>query len=355
MQIRKLAVFWVLVAGCGASPGGGQPATPQPTAAVETMSPTTTPVSQDSSAAVKAARLRLTRNGLENPGLVSEVQIAPMTWPDDCLGLPSGFVCHSTPTPGYAIELERGGQRYLVRTDQDGRQARLARSPVEPVSDAFIQWRYSDGKECRIAVIGTERMQYGICGEAMLSASSSVSLWPNVNGQSQASYLKRTYAPFTANTIHGTLEFIGTGTTVASEAEQRAIAEWSFDRFAQASLGYLSADYGLRLYWSEDSASLCGGLWVYQNGLAVAWNCEGTKALGVGFLSATELQQFYQWLDSGKRWNVVMGNGRATSRPSIALQFPSNTKTSESATAGENEQMLLFAREAYARVAGSSK
>lgn len=336
-----------LMAGCAALPGSVQPATPQPTTTIAATAPTTAPMLQPSAAAVKAARLRLTKNGLENPNLVSVVQVTPTTWSDDCLGLPSGMPCHSTPTPGYAIELERGGQRYLFHTDQDGKKARLARSPTESLTDAFIQWQYADGRECRTALIGTERMQFGTCGEAMLAASSTASMWPEVSGQSQASYLRQAYAPFTANTVRGNLVFSGTGTTTAGEAEQRAIAEWALTCFADASYGYLSADYGLRLNWHEESASLCGGLWIYQNGLSVAWNCEGSKALGVGFLSAAQVQQFYKWLDSGKRWEVVRRGQGEGSRPSLALHL-SSSDAGQSATAEDTEQVLQFAREVYA-------
>jgi len=171
-------------------------------------------------------------------------------------------------------------------------------------------------------------------------------MWPDINGQSQASYLKQKYAPFTANTIRGRLVFTGTGTIEASEAEQRAIAEWALTRFIEANANYLPADYGLRLFWHEESVSLCGGLWIYQTGLAVAWNCDGSAALGAGFLSATQLQQFYRWLDSGKQWNVVR-NGQVEGKPfNLTLQFASSN-TGENATAEDVEDVLQFAREVY--------
>lgn len=348
MKMRQFALFMAvsaLMTGCATLSGSPPPDTPQSTAtAASAAGPTNAPVSE--AGAVEAARRRLTKNGMENPNLVSVVQVTPMTWSDDCLDLPSSLACHSAPTPGYVIELERGGQRYLVHTDHDGKQARLARSPAESPTDVFIRWKYSDGKECRAAVIGTDRMQYGTCGEAMLDASSMATMWPDVSGQSQASYLRRTYAPFTANTARGSLVFSGTGATVASQAEQRAIAEWALTRFVDATNGYLSADYSLRLNWQEKSASLCGGLWVYEAGLAVVWNCDGSAALAVSFLPPTRLQQFYEWLDSGKRWEVVRDVQGQGSRPSLSLHFSSGD-TGQNATAEDTEQVLWFAREVY--------
>jgi hypothetical protein len=298
-------------------------------------------------AAVNAARLRLTQNGLSNPALVSVVHITPTTWLDDCLGLRSGMPCHSKATPGYLVELVRDGQCYLFHTYQDGKQARLAGSSIEPLGDVFIQWQYSDDQGCKTAVIGTEQMRFGICGEAMLAASSSASMWSDIKGQSQASYLKQTYVPFTANTIRGTLVFSGTGTLVASEAEQRAIAEWSLTRFEGANANYLPADHGLMLSWHEETASSCGGLWVYRTGLAVAWNCPGSAALGVGFLPAMQLRQFYAWLDGGERWNINRTDQVEGKALKTTLYFPWSDP-GEGTTVEDSDNVLQFARGAYA-------
>ncbi len=380
------------MAGCATPPGAPQPTSPTPTpAATPTLAhptdtpqptiPPTTPSAQPPTgtatsvqptnsplptptatttflgtgpgagpetgdAAVDAARLRLAQNGIGNPALVSVVGITPTTWPDDCLGLPSGTPCHPQATPGYSIELERAGQHYLFRTDQDGKQVRLAQSPVEPLSDAFMQWQYSDAQGCKAAVIGTRQMRFGACGEAMLAASSETPMWPTVTGQSQVSYIRQAYAPFTADTVRGTLVFSGTGTAVASKAAQRAIAEWAFTRFEEASFGYISADFGLKLFWQAESASLCGTLWIYQTGLAVAWNCAGSEALGVGFLSAGQLQQFYTWLDSGKRWDVTRDSQVGGKSAHLTLQFP-GSDTGATATTEETEALLQFAHDTY--------
>jgi len=350
-----LSIFIALMAGCTTSAVSTQRATLQPTTTLTpTMTATTAPTStntalQSSDAAVNAARLRLSHEGMENPELVSVVSVTPTSWSDDCLGLPSGLTCHSKATAGYLIELEKEGQHYLFHTNQDGKQVRLARSPIDPISDAFVQWQYSDGQECRTAVIGAEQMRYGMCGEAMLAAPSRPTMWPNIKDQSQASYLKQTYAPFRADTIRGTLVFSGTGTLVASGAEQRAIAEWALYRWLEAEVTYLSADIGLGLGWQEKSPSLCGGLWVYQTGLTVAWNCEGTEALGVGFLSATQLQQFYEWLDNGKRWNINPNEQVNGVPPKTALYSPW-WDPGERTTVDDVESVLQFVHQVYAQL-----
>jgi hypothetical protein len=349
LQEFALSIIVVLMAGFTTSPAGTQRTTLQPTT-TPTIAPTSTnTVPKSNDAAVNAARLRLSHEGMENPELVSVVSVTPTSWPDDCLGLPSGLTCHSKATAGYLIELEKEGQHYLFHTNQDGKQVRLARSPIEPISDAFVQWQYSDGQECRTAVIGAEQMRYGMCGEAMLAASSRPTMWPDIKDQSQAGYLKQTYAPFRADTIRGTLVFSGTGTLVASRAEQRAIAEWALYRWQEADVTYLSADIGLGLGWQEKSPSLCGGLWVYQTGLAVAWNCEGSEALGVSFLPATQLQQFYEWVDSGKRWNISPNEQVNGVPPKTALYFPW-WDPGERTTADDIESVLRFVHQVYAQL-----
>lgn len=226
--------------------------------------------------------------------------------------------------------------------------------PIDNIDNAFLQWQYVDTGECKTAAIGVEQMRYSRCSEALVTASSMspMSMWPYVNGQSQADYLRQRYAPFTADTIRGSLIFSGTGTVVASEAEQRAIAEWALIRWKEANVGYLSADVGLSLSWHEESSSLCGGLWIYQTGLAVAWNCSGAEAVAVSFLSAAQLQQFYTWLDSGRQWNISRIDQKSDKPGKITLQFPWSAP-GEKTTVEDPENVLSFAREAYLRLKDS--
>ncbi len=227
-------------------------------------------------------------------------------------------------------------------------------SSIGNLNDGFLQWQYVDGEACKTAVIGVEQMRYGLCGEALLTAPSmsSMTMWSNINGRSQVDYLKQRFAPFRADTIRGSLIFSGTGTFVASEVEQRAIAEWALTRWKEANAGYLAADIGLSLSWHEESSSLCGGLWIYQTGLAVAWNCGGSEAVGIDFLSAAELQQFYTWLDSGQQWNISRIDQKGSKPQKIILHLPWNAP-GEKTTGEDIDNVLSFARETYLRLKGS--
>lgn len=347
---RKTNSLWLLaaalvfaLAGCAAWLGSAPQTISPPATAIATATVTVQPKSD---AAVNAARLRLTKNGLENPDLATVVAITPTTWSDDCLGLPPSIACHSKTTPGFIVELKKEEQRYLVHTDQDGAVTRLAWSTVAPIRDAFVQWQYSDGKTCQTALIGIEQMQYSLCGEAMLVAPTSPSLWNTIEGTSQASYLSKKFAPFTADTIRGRLVYSGTGTVVASQAEQRALAEWAATRYEDANSNYLPADWGLELFWQEKSTSLCAPLWIYRTGLAVAWDCSGNTGDGVDFLSATQLEQFYKWLDSGKVWNINPTDRVNGVPPNTSLHFPWRG-TDDKTTAQDADSVVRFARIIY--------
>jgi hypothetical protein len=298
-------------------------------------------------AAIKAARLRLSQNGHADPALAAVILVTPTIWLDDCLGLPANGVCHRTRTPGYLIELEKDQQRYLFRTDAFGRLIRLAWSSMPPLRDALVQWRYHDGAQCEVAAIGDDHIQYGVCGEALFTTSQPLS--SKHYGLGQASDFRQRYRSFVAYTSRGTLIFTGTGTQKASDAEQRAIAEWAATRYTEANYGYLSADEGLKLYWHERTASLCGTLWIYQDGLAVAWDCAGAHIIGEAILTQLELARFYKWLDSGKHWNIEHIPSTGDGQPDATLVLPSNA-TGGSATQQDAEGMLPFARAIYTRL-----
>jgi hypothetical protein len=168
-----------------------------------------------------------------------------------------------------------------------------------------------------------------------------------VGGESQAAYWQRTYAPFTANTVRGTIAFNGNGRRIATPAEQRALAEWARERSAEHWSSYLNAVYDLDLGWSEHNNSFCGGLWIYRTGLAVAWDCEGTAPLGIGFLKGTPLQQFYAWRDGAKRWSISPKEEIAGVPPNTSLYFPWDDGT-QNATAPETASILQFLHQEYA-------
>jgi hypothetical protein len=296
-------------------------------------------------AAIRAARLRLSQNGHTDPMLSVVLHITPTTWLDDCLGLPATGLCRHRQTPGYIIELEKDTQRYRFRTDEAGQQVRLEWTSALPIRDPVVQWRYTDASGCHTALIDSAQTQYGTCGEALLSASSSATsltnyglAWPN---------LALLFKPFIAHTVHGMLIYRGSGTVVASSAQRRAIAEWAAMRYAEADAGYLPIDHGLSLVWRGRSAATCGKLWIYQDGMAAAWDCAGERVIDTQLLSAADLTVFYGWLDSGKRWNIAHVPPVGDGHPDATLSLP-QSDASGRVTHEDTEGLLNFARAVYA-------
>lgn len=62
-------------------------------------------------------------------GKLADVQvlsIAPIAWPDGCLGLPKqGEACTQAVVPGFRIVLVLGEKRYIYRTNESGTNVRL--------------------------------------------------------------------------------------------------------------------------------------------------------------------------------------------------------------------------------------
>jgi hypothetical protein len=308
----------------------------------------------DTDAAINAARLRLSQGGHSDPGLAAVNHVTPTIWLDTCLGLPSayGAACRRQRTPGYLIELELEQQRYLFRTDEWGERVRLAWSSLPPLRDAFVQWRSPAqvDEPSQVALIGADQLRYGVYGEALLSAvPSPLSAGMLSLNAAQALDWKHTYRPFRLSTARGTLVFTGTGALMPSRAEQRAIAEWANLRVAEATAGYLSADTGVALYWREKSATVCGALWVYQDGWAVAWDCAGQNVTARGLLTPDELTSFYRWMDSNTRWEIEHTPTAGDGQPDATLYFPwhnARSKLVQRDTVG----LLPFARALYARL-----
>ncbi len=330
------------------SPAVEATSTPIPTGIA---TPTPVPAA---AAAVSAAVARMTKYGMEDPSRVAVTAITPQVWNDDCLDLPSGLPCHAQTTPGYAIELLKSGSRYVIRTDAEGKIVRMASAPRETISDAFLEWQINDGKECRTEIVGTERLRFGFCGEALVTEpAQQATMWANLGRESQGEYWKRTYAPFATNILGSTMVFTGTGSAIPTAAEQRAIAEWARERWDEHQSSYLNAVHNLELGWSEKNSTFCGGLWIYRTGLAVAWNCEGSAAVATRFVSGKQLEQFYAWLDSDKRWLLNPNETVPGVPPNTSLGFLWDNPT-RTATTQDTQEMLRFLHEVYSSLTSTA-
>ncbi|MCC6167024.1 MAG: hypothetical protein IT329_07325 [Caldilineaceae bacterium] len=163
-----------------------------------------------------------------------------------------------------------------------------------------------------------------------------------------------TYAPFQADTPAGTITFAGTGTTEATLAEQRMIAEWARLMRLEAESGRSGASWGLAFAWHRQGgiAGFCDDLTVYVTGLVYATSCKNQSptALGQRFLTAEELAQLYMWGDTYKQFEMEQSDGAVADAMTTTLIFSGvGEQTADAAT---QQAISDFAASLFADMAG---
>jgi len=152
---------------------------------------------------------------------------------------------------------------------------------------------------CETAQIGAKAIAFGPCDGAIMAGSFAID-----KRAADYAYFVSTYAPFEAKTRAGEVSFKGQGKTVASDVEQRAIAEWARLVYLEAMGGRAGASWGLAFAWHREGgfAGFCDDLAVYVTGDVYASSCKGSqpKDLGVRRLNVQQLTQMYAWVDNLK-------------------------------------------------------
>lgn len=183
-----------------------------------------------------------------DPSAIDIVEATPVTWPDACLGKPDpAELCASVLVPGYHIKLAVNGAEYLYHTNQDGSSVRLASAPPPKMDVVIFEWTLSDGSSCTAVQIGDESVVFGRC----LSTLMSVPMLYEIRQKDLAEF-SHTFAPFAADTAAGHIQFNGSGTKVATPAQQRMIAEWTQGVGLEARTGASGPDGGLLLAWHRE-------------------------------------------------------------------------------------------------------
>ena len=295
-------------------------------------SPTPTP---DGLPTVAAQHLLASQLGI-NPDQVQTIGIDPTDWPDTCLGIQlPGIMCAQHVVPGYKILLEANNHIYEYHTGQNG---------SDPVIVPSLNITWQTGQTCNTADIRYDQdVQFGICGGTSESAPLA-----DPHQADQLLEFYQSYAPFSAQTPAGQINFNSVGQRQASPAEQRMIAEWARQVVTQASGGSIDAALGLVISWHHEGGSTnnCGDLAIYVTGEVDATACEGATPLEFGqtFLYSDQLEQLYTWVDTLKSFDLNRANPAADGE-SVHLIF--NGAGIEDAPADQMQAIQDFAAQVY--------
>ena len=290
-QLISLLLLVMLLAGCVTTiPGATIPGEIPPQAgapAAETANPAALNQRQ-----VLALQLQLDLDAVE----ITSVEA--VTWGDQCLGVPNPVeLCAAAETPGYRITLTANGETYIYHTNGDGALVRLAEAPEPQVGATIIEWTGSDDSGCNTALIGVDGVAIGHCYAQLLIVPFGME-----SRIADLAEFDATFAPFEADTPAGTLAFNGTGSTAATPAQQRMIAEWARLVQLEAQGGRSGASWGLAFAWHREGgfAGFCDDLTVYLTGEVWAGSCRGTTPEDLGHfrLSAEQLATLYIWVDT---------------------------------------------------------
>jgi hypothetical protein len=266
---------------------------------------------------ILAQRLGLSLSGVEPVGEES------VEWSDTCLGvrLPD-VMCAEVITPGYRLVYIIDGEEYVIHTNQDLSSFVVASSPIPDAEEAVIVWEERDGG-CSTVLVDERAVAYGSCDDDLMPA-----LFANVQRIEELRYLSETFASFEAETEAGVVTFRGEGQQEASEAEQRAVAEWSRQVFLEAREGQSDPDASQVLNWRREGgiAGFCDVLRVDVSGFAYAESCKGEEPMMIGlvFLSGDQLEQLYAWQKDFRPAELEQKDDAAADGMLVKLEFSGN-------------------------------
>jgi len=338
-----LLIGGLLLVGCTTTmPGGTAPGAPLP--------PTDAPAAAtDNSAALNLRQVLAMQLQLDLAD-VAITTVEAVTWPDQCLGKPNpAELCAAAETPGYRITLTANGEAYRYHTNADGSQVRLAGAPQPQIGAPIIEWTGNGDSGCTTAQISADGVAIGRCYEEERLGMP----FPVATRATEVADFAQTFAPFQADTVAGTVVFTGTGSTTATPAEQRMIAEWARLVQIEAQGGRSGASWGLAFAWHREGgiAGFCDDLTVYVTGAAWATTCRGAQPQDLAHfrLDATQLETLYQWVDTFQPFEMEQSDGAVADGMTVTLIF--SGAGAEVADEEEQATIVDFAQTLYTTAA----
>ena len=311
-----------------------------------------TPPVTDMPPAAEAARLWLVDQLKIDLNSIKVISVTPENWPDGCLGVHQpNVMCTSVIVPGFQVILEVKGQKFELRTNEDGKAVVLA-DPKYQISNSYFQvlekpqitWK-SGGTNCMLLQVREDKAAYGSCGGMMKAITLS-----NPERIKELVTIITMYTNFSAETPAGQVVYYGHGTEEATPAQQRAVAEWAQIVYLEVSSPPATTDnLGLALTWHRVGgiAGFCDDLKIYRSGLAVSTTCKTgpEQPPRRTWLNADQLEKFYTWLDTlqtsdGKQTDSAVADSMTTT---WTLSANGNRKP----TNVENQKIMEFASQVF--------
>jgi len=156
------------------------------------------------------------------------------------------------------------------------------------------------------------------------------------------------FAPFTASTPAGKISLSGKGITIATEAEQRSIAEWAKSNFESARLENPDKAWSLAFSYHHNSQG-CEDVAISFSGLALVSVCDGF--LGQTYLTAPELEQLYDWIGTYSSQEVTSHPDQSPSPSSFVVNL--NGSGSEQPDEQSIRSMVEFGNQIFLKVSFS--
>jgi hypothetical protein len=309
---------------------------PEP-AATATLPPA--PIGSDLTPAALAARQMLAGQLGVAAEDIKVLAVEPVEWPDGCLGLAApDQMCTQAIVPGYRLVLEAQGQSYIFRTNEDGsnlvRENNTAEAPVEENLPLLV-WQNA---ECSLISVEVGKLSYGSCGGGLTSMPWDTRFLEEYGAN---------YAPFEAETPAGKITFNGKGANIATEPEQRAIAEWAKLQHEAIQSNQAAEIRGLALDFERQGgiAGFSDKLTIYLDGTAVGGD---SKTFGTTVrLTVSEMQQVYTWFDTFAPVEYSYTDPATADAMTITLSMPG--QGTQKASDEEVRVMTEFAANLLAR------
>jgi hypothetical protein len=202
---------------------------------------------------------------------------------------------------------------YIYHTDHRN-LIHLASAPNNYTHETIIEWNNASGM-CLVSKISVEQISFGECGAPMLTTR-----FFGTGAIQDLRYFLQTYAPFTAKTVAGNIDFKGQGQIETTLAEKRMIAEWSKMTTIAPQAGRMGAAWGNAISWRRND---CDYLTIFTMGYAILGTCDpDISDLPMKYwLSSVQLEQLYAWYDQYGPFEIHKTSKTGEEKESVYLLF----------------------------------